>query len=85
MAVFTVGAIGTCGYAMLLVFFRAMVVGGAVRQPAFGEVTDDPGLTIFLDGWVGCFYGGVAAAGDRTARRPHRAALGARCCCWSSS
>ena len=59
LAVFSVGAIGTCGYAMLLVFFRAMVVAGAVKGPAFAKVTDDPGLAIFLQGWIFGFYGGV--------------------------
>ena len=59
LAVFSVGAIGTCGYAMLLVFFRAMVVEGAIRGSAFSNVTEDKGLTFFLQGWVVCFYGGV--------------------------
>jgi hypothetical protein len=59
VAVFSVGAIGTCGYAMLLVFFRAMVKEGAVNSAAFGHVTEDKGLTFFLQGWIGCFYGGV--------------------------
>ncbi len=59
VAVFSVGTIGTCGYAMLLVFFRAMVKEGAVKSEAFGHVTEDKGLTFFLAGWVGCFYVGV--------------------------
>lgn len=63
VAVFSVGAIGTCGYAMLMVFFRAMVVADAVRGPLLDEVTDDNGLTAFLQGWVICFYGGVLLIG----------------------
>jgi hypothetical protein len=59
VAVFTVGAIGTCGFAMLLVLFRAMVVVGAVRGRALDDLGDDKGLAIFLFGWVGVFYGGV--------------------------
>ncbi|CAN5596146.1 hypothetical protein BH10ACT10_BH10ACT10_19590 [soil metagenome] len=59
LAVFSIGAIGTCGYAMLLVFFRAMVKEGAVKSAAFGHVTEDKGLTAFLQGWIGCFYGGI--------------------------
>ncbi len=59
VAVFAVGTIGTCGYAMLMVFFRAMVVAGAVRGPALNSVTDDKGLKIFLSGWIFGFYGGV--------------------------
>ena len=59
VAVFTVGAIGTCGYAMLLVFLRALVVVGALRGKALDDVGHDQGLRIFLFGWIGCFYGGV--------------------------
>jgi hypothetical protein len=59
LAVFSVGAIGTCGYSMLLVFFRALVVAGAVKPGGLEMVTHDRGLTIFLDGWFGGFYLGV--------------------------
>jgi hypothetical protein len=55
----TIGAVGTCGYAMLMVFFRALVVAGAVRGKGLDQVTADKGLTVFLAGWVGTFYGGV--------------------------
>jgi hypothetical protein len=55
----TVGAVGTCGYAMLMVFFRALVVAGAVRGTELEQVTADKGLALFLAGWVGTFYGGV--------------------------
>jgi hypothetical protein len=58
-AVFSIGAVGTCGYAALLVFFRAMVVAGAVRGAQFDQVSKDRGLLIFLYGWIGCFYLGV--------------------------
>jgi hypothetical protein len=57
--VFCVGAIGTCSYAMLLVYFRAMVVAGAVRGGGLESVANDPGLVTFLVGWIGCFYLGV--------------------------
>ncbi len=59
VTVFSVGAIGTCGYAMLMVFFRAMVVADAVRGRALDDVTNDNGLAVFLQGWILCFYGGV--------------------------
>jgi hypothetical protein len=59
VAVFTIGAIGTCGYAMLLVLFRAMVVAGAVRGRALDDLGKDNGLIFFLFGWIGTFYGGV--------------------------
>ena len=60
LAVFAVGAIGTCGYAMLMVFFRAIVVAGALRAGALDEVTHERGLTLFLNGWIVGFYGGIA-------------------------
>ena len=59
LAVFLVGAMGTAGYAMLLVFFRALVVAGAVNGALLDEVTADKGLALFLQGWVGAFYGGI--------------------------
>jgi hypothetical protein len=59
VVVFSVGAIGTCGYAMLMVFFRALVVTGALRGDQLEDVTKDRGLTLFLISWVGCFYGGA--------------------------
>ncbi len=59
VAVFAIGAIGTSGYAMLLVFFRALVTADALRGAALDRVTEDPGLKIFLGAWVGCFYGGI--------------------------
>ena len=59
VVVFTFGAIGTCGYAMLMVFFRALVVADALRPAAIGRINDYPGLSIFLQTWVFSFYGGV--------------------------
>jgi hypothetical protein len=59
LSVFMIGAIGTCGYAMLMVFFRALVFADATRASALDEVTADPGLTIFLQGWIAGFYGGI--------------------------
>ena len=60
VAVFAIGSIGTAGYAMLMVFFRAMVTAGAVTSAhALDDVTSDKGLAVFLTGWIGCFYGGI--------------------------
>jgi hypothetical protein len=59
VAVFSIGVIGTSGYAMLLVFFRALVKADAVRTGSLTEVTDDLGLSIFLLGWVVAFYAGL--------------------------
>lgn len=55
-----VGAVGTYGYAMLLVFFRALAVNDVVTASELDRVTEDQGLSLFLSGWVGSFYGGVA-------------------------
>jgi hypothetical protein len=59
VAVFAVGAIGTCGYAMLMVFFRALVVAQAVRGGQLDDVTSDRGLSLFLESWIAGFYGGI--------------------------
>ena len=54
--VLAVGFIGTAGYAMLLVFFRALVITGAIRSQGIDEVTHENGLSVFLYGWVAAFY-----------------------------
>lgn len=61
VAVFAVGAIGLAGYAMLMVFFRALVQHDALRTTGEGldAVTHDVGLSAFLYGWIACFYLGV--------------------------
>jgi hypothetical protein len=59
VAVFAVGVIGTSGYAMLLVFFRARVKAGALQNSKLEEVTADNGLGIFLYGWIAGFYLGL--------------------------
>jgi hypothetical protein len=60
VAVFSIGSIGTAGYAMLMVFFRAMVGAGAVTSArALEDVTNDKGLAVFLAGWIGAFYIGI--------------------------
>jgi hypothetical protein len=59
VSVFAVGVIGMSGYAMLLVFFRALVRAHAIRTASVENVTNDLGLGVFLYGWVACFYGGL--------------------------
>ena len=73
VAVLTVGFIGTSGYAMLLVFFRALVLEDAVRTGTIDSVASDVGLGIFLYGWVGAFYLGLflLAIALFVARRTH--------------
>jgi hypothetical protein len=59
VGVFTVGVIGTCGYAMLLVFFRALVNARAVDDANMQAVTEDAGLSFLLAVWIGGFYLGL--------------------------
>src|SRR3954462_14961310 len=59
VGVFTIGTVGTCGYAMLQVFFRALVDIGALRGTELDMVAKDTGLSMFLFTWIGGFYGGV--------------------------
>lgn len=54
--VLSVGFIGTAGFAMLMVFFRALVITGSVRGQGIDDVTHETGLSIFLYGWIAAFY-----------------------------
>lgn len=56
VAMMVVACAGTAGYAMLLVFFRALVLEDAIAVSALDRVTRDPGLTMFLYGWIASFY-----------------------------
>ncbi len=62
-AIFAVGVIGTTGFAMLMVFFRALVQSGGVRQRSLEGAAHDLGLSIFLYGWITGFYVGVLLLG----------------------
>lgn len=57
--VFSVGVLGTAGFAMLLVFFRALVVNGSVTGSSVDQLTDDLGLVVFVYTWVIGFYAGL--------------------------
>lgn len=56
IAVFAVACAGTAGYAMILSFFRALVLADAVRVEGFDEVASEPGFAAMLYGWVASFY-----------------------------
>jgi len=58
VVVMALAAAATAGYAMLVVFFRALVLSEAIRPDAFDAVLNDTGLTIMLLGWVVSFYVG---------------------------
>lgn len=57
--VFSVGVLGTAGFAMLLVFFRALVVSGSVTASSIDQLADDLGLVVFVYTWVIGFYAGL--------------------------
>jgi hypothetical protein len=59
VGVFSIGTIGTSGYAMLMVFFRALVDEEALRPGLLAAVTQDSGFLAFIYVWAGCFYLGL--------------------------
>ena len=59
LSIFLVGAIGTCGYAVLMVFFRAMIVADAIKVGAVAAVSKDTSLLWFTYVWIASFYGGL--------------------------
>ncbi len=63
ISVFTIGCVGTAGYAMILSFFRALVVADALDADALDAVASDNGFAVFLFGWIGAFYLGELLLG----------------------
>lgn len=63
LAVFTIGCVGIAGFAMLLAFFRALALNSTIDPASIDEVTKDPGLALFLYGWIGAFYLGELLLG----------------------
>ena len=61
--VLELGFLGTAGYAMLLVFFRALVEAGTVSDADLDRVLQDPGLIVFLSGWIVAFLVGELLLG----------------------
>ena len=59
VAVFAIGVIGLCGFAMLLVFFRALANNDAIRAAALVSAAHDTGFAVFLYGWIVGFYLGL--------------------------
>jgi hypothetical protein len=56
VGVMSIGAIGTSGFAMLLVFVQALANNDAIRVTGMDEVVADDGLGIFLWSWATGFY-----------------------------
>jgi Na+/citrate or Na+/malate symporter len=53
VGIFTASAAGTAGFAMLLMFARALVENEAIPETTVMAVTHDTGLTGFLYVWIG--------------------------------
>ena len=56
LGVFTIGCVGTAGFAMLLAFFRALVLTDDVDPRLFDEVVREPGIAVLFYGWIAAFY-----------------------------
>jgi hypothetical protein len=56
VGVFTIGCVGIAGFAMLLVFFRSLVVTHAITAGTIDQVSSETGLAAVLYGWIGAFY-----------------------------
>jgi len=56
IGVFTIGCIGLAGFAMLLVFIRALARSHAIEAGALDNASSEVGLSVFLLGWIGAFY-----------------------------
>lgn len=50
-----IGCIGTAGYAVLLVLFRALVLTGSIDSGNLDSLTRDVGLGAFLTIWIAAF------------------------------
>lgn len=59
VGVFSIGAIGLSGFAMLMVFMRTLVIEDVLKSTNLERLTNDLGLGIFLYGWVAGFYLGI--------------------------
>ena len=55
VGVFAAGTIAMCGYAVLLIFYRALVRSDLLVGPVDG-ITDDVGIAVFLAVFLGAFY-----------------------------
>lgn len=63
IAVFAIACAGTAGYAMILAFFRALVLEDAINVERLGAAADEAGFLGFLYGWVAAFYLGELLLG----------------------
>lgn len=61
--VLAVGFLGIAGYAMLIVFFRAIALETPLTGAELDNAVHEAGLTIFLYGWIAAFYLGELLLG----------------------
>jgi hypothetical protein len=61
--VLEVGFIGTAGFAMLMVFFRSLVITDAIRDQNINDIASEAGLAVFLYAWVVGLYLGELLLG----------------------
>lgn len=61
--VLEVGFIGTAGFAMLMAFFRALVVTEAIRDENIDDLAGEAGLAVFLYTWIAGLYLGELLLG----------------------
>jgi hypothetical protein len=54
--VLEVGFIGTAGFAMLMGFFRALVVTETIKSQGLDDIATDAGLAVFLYAWIAGIY-----------------------------
>lgn len=54
--VLEIGFIGTAGFAMLMAFFRTLVISDAVRSQNIDDIAQDAGLAVFLYAWIAGLY-----------------------------
>ncbi|GAA2137556.1 hypothetical protein GCM10009844_04730 [Nocardioides koreensis] len=54
--VLAVGFLGTAGYSMLIVFFRAIALETTLTGAQLDDAVHEAGLTVFLYGWIAGFY-----------------------------
>lgn len=56
VSVFAIGSVGLAGFAMILVFFRALVTTDAVDAAALDVASQETAFLIFLYAWIIAFY-----------------------------
>lgn len=61
--VLEIGFIGTAGFAMLMAFFRSLVITDAIRDSNIDDIANEAGLAVFLYTWIAGLYLGELLLG----------------------